>query len=164
MNKNLMPIILAVLVLVAAAEAAYIHKLRGQRASLADALGIVSKAASENDPSNRPKPTILAKGMKLADNPIAQNAYKIAPDVPDDTAKKAMTGFNMTSQPQKDGSVIVNLFPKDDDDQKQQYTVKKGQTLYFIEQTPGDDQADQDKDLNYRDDYGVIVDGNGIVQ
>jgi hypothetical protein len=42
--------------------------------------------------------------------------------------------------------------------------VKPGNTLYFIEMTPADDNVDSDKDLNYRDDYGIIVDANGIVQ
>jgi hypothetical protein len=42
--------------------------------------------------------------------------------------------------------------------------VKPGQILYFIEQTPADDIQDSDTDLNYRDDYGIITDANGIIQ
>ncbi|HET9946619.1 MAG TPA: hypothetical protein VFQ63_01010 [Patescibacteria group bacterium] len=106
---------------------------------------------------------IIGKGTNLKKTPLAQFAYQVAPTMTD-AAKKVITGFSITSQSQSNGSTVVTFTPKDSDDQDQQYTIKSGQTLYFIEQTPVDDKVDQDKDLNYRDDYGIITDANGIVQ
>ena len=160
MNKN---ILIALLILLVLGEGAYIVKKRHDVDGLKVALAEQTQAAQPKM-SPPPKPMLLSKGMKLADNPIAKNAYLIAPGIVSDTAKTAMVGFAITSKTQADGTTVVNLAPKDADDQSQQYILKKDQTLYFIEQTPADDQADQDKDLNYRDDYGVILDQNGIVQ
>jgi hypothetical protein len=107
----------------------------------------------------------LKKGDKLADSPLGQFAFKIAPGDISPETQKIMAGFGaVTSKPADDGSIVVTLTPKDSEDQNQQYTVKKGESLYFVETTPLDDKADQDQDFNYRDDYGVIVDQNGLVQ
>jgi hypothetical protein len=111
-----------------------------------------------------PKPQLITKGLNLTTSSMMQYAYKIAPgDIPA-ASQKVLTGFSVKSQSMADGSVQVSLIPKDSDDQFQQYIVKPGNTLYFIEMTPADDNVDSDKDLNYRDDYGIIVDANGIVQ
>jgi hypothetical protein len=162
MNKNLV-IVIAILLVLVVGEGVYALKKRHDLSQLREQM-MASSGQPTQQKSPGPKPMLLEKGMKLADNPIAQFATKIAPGDLTDSAKAVMTGFNMTSKPQADGSVIVSLMPKDSDDQAQQYTVKKGETLYFIEQTPVDDNADKDVDMNYRDDYGVIVDANGIVQ
>ena len=109
-------------------------------------------------------PIMLGKGDNLKTSPLFKYAYQIAPGAIPDSSKKALTGFTVTSKQNSDGSTTVSLTPKDSDDQSQQYTVKSGNTLYFIEQTPVDDKADQDKDLNYRDDYGIITDSSGVIQ
>lgn len=110
----------------------------------------------------RARPTFLTKGMKLADSPISQYAYKIAPGEMSDEAKAALNGFKISSTTAKDGSIQVSLTPTDSYDQRQQYTVKPGNSLYFIEMTTADDK--NSADANLRDDYGVIVDANGVVQ
>ncbi|MFI5265662.1 MAG: hypothetical protein ACHQT7_02860 [Candidatus Levyibacteriota bacterium] len=110
------------------------------------------------------RPILLSRGMNLKSTPLFQYAYQIAPGVLSADAKRALVGFNIASQQQSDGSVVVTLKPKDSENQNQQYTIKPGQTLYYIEQTPVDDKTDSDKDLNYRDDYGIIVDQSGIIQ
>lgn len=109
-------------------------------------------------------PIIMSMGMNLKTSPIFKYAYQIAPGELSNASKKALVGWNINVQNQNDGSTTVTLTPKDSSDQNQQYTIKSGQTLYFIEQTPSDDKSDQDKDLNYRDDYGIIVDSSGIIQ
>lgn len=122
------------------------------------------KALSEAQ-SAKPTPPripILTKGMKLSVSPISKFAYKIAPGGLSDDAKKVLNGFNIISTNQADGSVLVSLSAKDSGDMSQQYTVKKGNTLYFVEMSSADDK--DNKDLNLRDDYGIIVDSSGIVQ
>lgn len=111
-----------------------------------------------------PRIPLLKKGDNFNDSPIKKFAYQIAPGPLSSETKQALVGFQIDSQVQTDGSIVVKLTPKDSDDQNQQYMVKKGEILYFIEMTPVDDKRDQDKDLNLRDDYGVITDANGIVQ
>ena len=112
----------------------------------------------------RPKPIILSKGMNLKTTPLFDYAYQIAPGELSDKAKKALIGMNIDTKTQSDGSIVVTISPKDSEEQNQQYTIKTGQVLYFIEQTPADDKADSDKDLNYRDDYGIITDKDGLIQ
>ncbi len=165
MNKN---ILIAILLVILVAESGYLVKKRHDTAVISDQLAVaLNQAANEpkKEAAQAPKPMMLAKGAKLADSPISKFAYKIAPGDVSSETKTVMAGFGMmTAKPAADGSVVVTLTPKDSEDQNQQYTVKTGESLYFIEQTPLDDKADQDKDFNYRDDYGVIVDQNGMVQ
>jgi len=107
---------------------------------------------------------ILGKGSNLLKSPISKFAFKIAPGELSTESKGALIGWDVKTVSEKDGSENVTLTPKDSDDQNQQYTIKTGQTLYFIEQTPVDDKGDKDLDLNYRDDYGLITDASGIIQ
>lgn len=166
MNKN---IIIAVLILIILGETGYIVTRKfilnqNQMPSVQS----VSKSPAPMPPAGPNAkgrgPIIISKGMNLKTTPLFQFAYQIAPGDLSTQAKQALVGWNIDSKTQSDGSIVVTLTPKDSEDQSQVYTVKSGQTLYFIEQTLSDDKADQDKDLNYRDDYGLIVDQNGIVQ
>lgn len=109
-------------------------------------------------------PMMMSKGMNLKTSPLFKYAYQIAPGDLSDSTKQALVGWTVSSKNQADGSLLVTLTPKDSSDQYQEYVIKSGQTLYFIEQTPSDDKQDQDQDLNYRDDYGIIVDSSGIIQ
>ncbi len=163
MTKN---IIIVILLIIAVAEAGYIiDKKNTSQATLAlTTHPSVTSVMPPAGPNAKGKgPVIISKGMNLKSTPLFNYAYEIAPNMASD-AKTVMTGFSMTSQTQSDGSIIVTLTPKDSEDQNQQYTIKPGQILYYIEQTPVDDKNEQDKDLNYRDDYGIITDANGIVQ
>jgi len=110
------------------------------------------------------KPAALARGMKLADSSLAQYAHKIVPEDTSGSSQYVPVGFAVTTKKNADGTTKVNLTPKDSDDQSQEYTLKSGEMLYFMEMTTGDDKADSDRDLNYRDDYGIITDSDGIVQ
>ncbi len=114
-------------------------------------------------PGGRP-PAPFVRGDKLAGSAMEKYAYLIAPgDVPA-ASQKVLIGFTVKTTALPGGSTQVDLIPKDSDDQFQSYVLKAGDSLYFIEMTPSDDKADADKDLNYRDDYGIVVDANGIVQ
>ena len=112
--------------------------------------------------SSGTKPMMVSKGMKFADSPIFQMAYKIAPGDLTAETNKALSGFDVKKQTLSDGSIQVDLIPKESAYIKQEFTVKPGNTLYFIEATSADD-PDENTDLNLRDDYGVIVDKNGLV-
>ncbi len=119
--------------------------------------------ATVNTRGTPPRIALLTKGAKLSDSPLYKFAYQIAPGDLSASAESALYGWNIKQDKQLDNSILVTLTPKDSDDQNQQYTVKEGNALYFIEQTPVDDKSGN-VDKNLRDDYGVIVDGNGIVQ
>jgi hypothetical protein len=107
---------------------------------------------------------MVGKGTNLKKSPLFAYAYQVYPEKMSEDTTKAIAGFSVKAETQEDGSAVVTFMPKDDEYQKQVYTVKKGMTLYFIEQTPLDDKNDQDKDLNYRDDYGLITNSDGVVQ
>ena len=150
MNKNIIIAAILSLVIIETGYLIYRHTTKS--------------AIASNAPARGTKPVFLSKGSNLTTSALKQYAYQIAPGVISDATKQKLTGFTITSVTNPDGSTSVSLTPKDSEDQHQQYTVKTGQMLYFIEQTPMDDKADSDRDLNYRDDYGIITDANGIVQ
>jgi len=156
MYKN---IVIVGLVLVVAVETGYIVMKRNSASQ-----PVMVQSNTSPSPSSKPKPMMVSKGQKLADSPLGQYAYQIVPGPISADATKAIVGFNVKSQVLADGSTQVDLIPKDSEDQYQRYVLKKGELLYFVEMTPADDKADSDKDLNYRDDYGIITDANGIIQ
>jgi len=150
---------IAVLVLVVLAEGGYILKLRNDRNALRNF------QAMKTSGSPRPQqPQMLTSGMKLSDSQIAKFAYKVAPGPMDPDAKTALVGWTISTVTNSDKSLTVTFIPKKADDQKQVYTVKTGSNLYFVEMSAGDDHADTDEDTNLRDDYGILVDANGIVE
>lgn len=124
------------------------------------------KGVSVSNVTPSPTPTrmpLLTKGMKFVGTPYEKNAYLIAPGDLSIAAQKALVGWNIKKDTLADGSLRVSLIPKDSDDIAQTYTIKPGYSLYFVEITFSDDTS-SDKDLNLRDDYGIIVDKDGIVQ
>ena len=167
MNKNIVIVVLALIVL---GETGYIVMRRhGLTASAmpqtyGHAGGPSGMMPSGAPPSGAPKPMMAGKGQKLSDSPLAKYAYQIVPGPMSDATKAVLTGFDVKTTAMADGSTQVDLVPKDSDDQYQRYVVKKGQIMYFVEMTPADDKTDSDKDMNYRDDYGLITDANGIIQ
>lgn len=162
MGKNIVIVILAVIVVL---EGIMLMRAKSSvsETSNQSARKVTPPSAGPNA-KGRGRPIILSRGMNFKSTPLFQYAYQVAPGALSASAKKALVGFNISSQTQADGSIIVTLTPKDSEDQNQLYNVKPGQTMYFVEQTPVDDKADSDTDLNYRDDYGIIVDQNGIIQ
>ena len=113
--------------------------------------------------ATRTPPPMLKKGDELMNSSLAKYASIIFPGTLSDKAKMAINGFDYKSEVQTDGSTVITLTSKDSDDQSQVYTVKKGESLYFVEMSSGDDKNDG-HDANLRDDYGIIVDSNGMVQ
>ena len=109
-------------------------------------------------------PIMLGKGQNLKTSPLFKFAYQIVPGSLSADAQKALIGWKIKTDKAESGATVATLTPSDSEDQSQIYTVATGDTLYFIEQTPVDDKADQDKDLNYRDDYGIITDSSGVIQ
>lgn len=153
-------IVIGFLVLVIAVLGYYLYKSHKQRAELA----AMVQNAGKRPGGSPPRPPLVGKGSKLTGSPLEPFAYKLAPGaIPSETTAK-LVGFAVTTKTLSDGSEQVTLAPKDSEDQLQQYTVKPGESLYFIEMTPVDDKADSDKDLNYRDDYAIITDAQGILQ
>lgn len=162
MNKNIIIGLLAVVVIF---ETGYIYKKKMviPRTSLSN-VNIQAEKSPETGGKPSPRPQLLTKGMKLFGSQIEKFAYKVMPGDLSEDAKKALIGFNMKTDKLSNGSIRVDLVPKDTDDEFQTYVVKPGNSLFFVEMTPLDDKAAEDKDINYRDDYGIIVDKDGIVQ
>lgn len=167
MVKN---IVITVLVIAVIAEGYFLYK--SHTAMKQQQMAMTPSTQQKNMPPAGPNalrrgggaPIMLGKGDNLKTSPLMKYAYQIAPGSLSADAQKALVGWKIATAKAADGSIVVTLTPSDSDDQNQQYTVKTGQILYFIEQTPADDKADQDKDLNYRDDYGIITDESGIIQ
>lgn len=156
MVKNIVLVLLVVLVVVES------YLLFSRRSLMKSQTARLVNQAGNTRPGASHMP-FLTKGDNLFDSPLYKFAYQIVPGDLSASSERALYGWNIKQEKQLDNSILVTLTPKDSDDQNQQYTVKTGNTLYFIEQTPADDKSGN-VDKNLRDDYGVIVDGNGIVQ
>lgn len=157
MTKNIAIVVLIVLVV---GMGGYILRSKMKARVMSE----VKEKVTEASGSPAPKPPMfIGKGQKLADSPLAKMAYKVAPGEISADAKTALAGFKIDTKKNADGSLTVTFIPKDQDDQQQVYTVKSGETLYFVEVNPGDDNPASDKEFNLRDDYGVLVDKDGIV-
>jgi len=164
MNKNLVIGLLALVVVIETGYLAYKHFSRSSVMTSAGQRGPGPGTPEAGPNTHGGKQMMLSKGSNLNTSALKPFAYQIAPGPVPDTSKQKLTGFSIASTVNADGSTTVTLTPKNSEDQNQQYTVKPGQILYFIEQTPADDIQDSDTDLNYRDDYGIITDANGIIQ
>lgn len=164
MNKNLAYGIICALVILCIGEGYWI--VRERNAKIALSLGIMAQKQQmpKMSPPPKGKPSFIMKGMKFSDSPLFSKAYLIAP-VSGDLSKDAQiatTGWTVNSTANSDGSVSVDLVPKEAEDVKQSFTVKPGYKLYFIEMTLVDDGTGVDE--NRGDDIGVLVDPNGMVQ
>ena len=160
-NSNLVVVAL-VLLAIAVGEGYYIMK-----GSATKGIPYVTQtqAMQAKKPTPRSaRPTFVMKGQKFADNPISKKAYLIAPVTGplSRDAQIALTGWTVKTTNNPDGSLQVNLIPQETEDVQQQFTVKPGNKLYFIELTLADDSA-TGGDANRGDDIGVLVDQNGIV-
>jgi len=113
------------------------------------------------------KPTIAAKPtvamQKFSDSSDFQYAYKIFPGVLSTESKEAMAGFAFTTEAMTDGSTQITLTSQNKFYKTQQYTVKPGYTLYFIEMNLKDDDAEKDTDTMFSDDTAVLVDPQGYI-
>jgi hypothetical protein len=107
-------------------------------------------------------PTGMMK-QKFSDSLNYKYAYKIFPGTLSATAQQAITGFTMTSKNLPDGSVQVALTAEKPEYKAQSYTIKTGETLYFIEMNLRDDDNEANEDHNLHDDTAVVVDPQGYI-
>jgi hypothetical protein len=102
-------------------------------------------------------------GTAFADLPDASAAFKVYPGSLTSEAKTALIGWDINTTMNADGSATITLTPNRASDQMKSYTVPAGDGLYFVEKSRGDDDQDSNTDNNLQDDYGIIVDANGLV-
>ena len=96
----------------------------------------------------------------FSQSPDYSKAYLIYP-TENAAAKKALTGFDITIKDLGNGTTQVSLPTKTQTDEVQSFIVSKGQKVYFVEKSMGDDSLGTDR--NYSDDYGVAVDSSGYI-
>ena len=101
--------------------------------------------------------------QKFSDSSDFQYAYKIFPGALSSESKQAMAGFAMTTKTLPDNSTQVTLTAQKPEYKSQQYTVKSGYTLYFIERNLKDDNPEEDSDANLHDDTAILVDPQGNI-
>lgn len=149
-NKNL--VIVSILLLLLAACSA------GNQTSVSNSIQSQSQNQGQASSNN---------AVKLQDTPYYSYAYQIFPGDLSSDAQQALLGFNMTTQTLADGSTQVSLTPirQNGEYSAQQFVVKQGDTLYFIETNFGDDFQDGNTsgDSSLGDDRGVLVDQNGYI-
>lgn len=125
---------------------------------------VVAENKSGTQEVRKAPPMPPRAGDKFSETEIFQAAVQVFPGELTDAGKIALIGFDMTTTKNDDGTTQVTFTPKEADDQKSSYKVATGETLYFVEMSKNDDDADNNTDMNLRDDYGVLVDADGIVQ
>jgi len=100
--------------------------------------------------------------QKFSDQPYASYSYLISGDTLSADAKSALSGFQMQKQHMADGSTQITLKALQPQYHDQQYTLKPGEQLYFIEKFLGDD-PNENEEHNLGDDSAVVVDAQGNV-
>jgi len=100
---------------------------------------------------------------KFADQPYYQYSYLISGDTLTPDAQSALSGFQMTKTQQPDGVTDITLKAVKSGYRDQQYVLKPGEQLYFIERFLQDDDPVKNEDKNMKDDQGVVVDAQGNV-
>jgi hypothetical protein len=110
-------------------------------------------------PSSVPTP---AK-QKFSDSEDFQFGYKIFPGTVSTESKQAMAGFAFTTSVMSDGSTQITLTAQNPYYKTQQYVVKPGYSLYFIEKNIKDDDPEKDTDTKTLDDTAILVDPQGYI-
>ncbi len=123
----------------------------------------MTSAASSMKPTMAPKPTAGTAMQKFSDSSDYQYSYKIFPGALASESKQAMAGFAMTTKVMPDGSTQVTLTAQNPLYKTQQYMVKPGDTLYFIERNLKDDDPEKDTDKMMLDDTAILVDPQGNI-
>jgi hypothetical protein len=120
----------------------------------------MSSSATVNPPVAAQPTTAM---QKFSDSQYFQYGYKIFPGDVSTEAKQAMAGFAFTTKVMSDGSTQITLTSQNQFYKTQQYVVKPGNSLYFIETNLKDDDAEKDTDSMYRDDTAILVDPQGYI-
>jgi len=124
----------------------------------------VAPTAMQTSPTQNPTATSSATGtQKFSDSNDFQYAYKIFPGTLSTASKQAMAGFAFTTKAMPDGSTQVTLTSQNTEYKTQQYTVKTGYSLYFIERNLKDDDPENDTDRTIMDDTAILVDPQGNI-
>ena len=170
LTKNLIIAGLTVLVVALAGGFLLYRHFRSDREKIV----MISQRQNQPSPAQRPespppaspsgRPPVLSRGEKLTDSALFKYAFKVFPGNLSADAQKATNGFTIEKQAQADGSTLVKFIPRESSYQAEQFMVKPGYSLYFVEQSGFDDNLDKGTDINLRDDYGIIVDADGVVQ
>lgn len=100
--------------------------------------------------------------QKFSDSADYQYSHLISSPLSAD-AKTAINGFQLSQASNSDGSITYTFTAIEQSYTNQTYNVKPGENLYFIEKSSGDDDLAANADYGMRDDYAVIVDGNGYI-
>jgi hypothetical protein len=74
-----------------------------------------------------------------------------------------MAGFAFTTSVMSDGSTQITLTAQNPYYKTQQYVVKPGYSLYFIEKNIKDDDPEKDTDTKTLDDTAILVDPQGYI-
>ena len=107
--------------------------------------------------------TAAMTAKKFSDSDDYKYSYKIFPGTLSADSKQAMAGFAFTTKGMSDGSTQITLTSQNQFYKTQQYVVKAGDSLYFIERNINDDDSEKDTDSKYTDDTAVIVDPQGYI-
>ena len=102
-----------------------------------------------------------SSGVLFADSPYANFAYLLSSSSLSPEAQQALTGFNVEKHANSDGSITYDLVAINPEYQNQSYTLKPGQSLYFIESSFGDDATGSENFL--ADDSAIVVDSGGYI-
>lgn len=107
-----------------------------------------------------PVPTQAPSAVRFDSWRYAQYSYQIYPGQPNDDAKKALAGFQLTVQDQGD-TVLLQLKATDSRHKDASYNIDKANTAYFVETTMRDDPNDQEQNMG--DDGVVTVNPQGYL-
>lgn len=121
---------------------------------------------ANNTQQNTPATTAAqpsGNSQKFSDQPYYKMSYLISDDTLSSDAKTALTGFSMGKQTLQNGDTQITLTAQKAEYHNQQYTLRPGDKLYFIEKFLGDDNTGADVDNNMGDDEAVVVDSQGNV-
>ncbi len=121
------------------------------------------KSASGSKPSTVSGSTTTTTpklGPVLSSTQYASYAYKLYPGTPSSKAKLATTGFNVKVTP-SGSKVVVAVSLAGSTSSPQTSTIQKGDSVYFIEATFGDDSGNSD--YSGGDDGLVITNPQGRI-
>ena len=102
-------------------------------------------------------------GQLFSSSGLSQYAYQVFPGPLSTAAQAAIAGFKVNWQNNSDGSVVVNFLPTNPHFKSLTYTVSSGDTVYFIEKNPAEDNTATDYDALYLDDQAVVVNSSGYI-
>lgn len=126
-------------------------------------VGISGKFAAAARGPSAPYQQQGVAGLTLSGANLTQYAYLISEDPLSADSKKATTGFDLRRAQLSNGSVEIDLMALKQGYVTQKITYSPGESVYFIERSWGDDDADSDEDGTLRDDFAVVTDSDGVI-